>query len=88
MAVCTADDGFQHVESLAVLVANHQCASIVAGSSTTCGTALSPLATLVARGKQRHGLGKVSLYLVEHLIILNIRIFTFCFRVGGIETVE
>ena len=70
VAVVATDDVLQNGECLAVLVALHERAGIEAGGSTAGGTALGPLATLVARRQQRHGLGEVGLHLIHHAVIL------------------
>ena len=87
-AVGSTHDVLQHHKGFAVFVAHHQCAGIVAGSSTAGGTALAPLAAFCFGGQQVDGFQEVFLYLVEHALVLGIAVGIALSMVSGIKTIE
>ena len=74
-----ADDGAEHGECLAVLVALHQSTGVITGGSTAGGTSQGPLTASITRRQQRDSLLEVLLHLIEHVVVV---------AVCGIESVE
>ena len=68
-AILATDNILQDSECLTILVAHHQSTGIVTSSSTTGGTALSPLTAKVTRGQEHHCLREVFLHLIPDLIV-------------------
>ena len=73
VALAAAVRGIQEVlqdgEGLAVLVAEHQHAGVVAGGGAASGASLGPLTADVALGQEGHRLGEVLLHLVQDLVL-------------------
>ena len=81
-------DILENGQSLAILVAHHQCTGIVAGSGTTGGATFCPLAANSLGRQQRHSFCEVLLNMIEHAIILSIAISIAFLIVGSIQTVQ